>query len=220
VKSIILLRATLTKTVLMTDPNRLTKAGKEELTDLVYASVELSAGMGEAPAFGEVREVSEKLNEKLPGVRLLQKALFVARINLWKVYKDTMTYPEQSRFWEENKALLERGRILGLPEKDLKSMEFALETRGFEPALVKKHADQLKGSAESEARKAFLTAFQMWRQAEAGTAMEQIRNAIQLAPNDPVYLEVFRELSVPGAGEEVFLKVLNVDLSPADFENL
>jgi hypothetical protein len=203
----------------LSEPSKLDSLEKEELADLLLASVFVPKGRGAVPAYGEIREVAERLDRKFPSMPLAQKALFVARVNLWKVYRETLTYPEQAKFWEEMKGIHLRARELGLPPQDLKNMELVLETRGFEPTQLKKVADSLAGSNENAAKRSLLTAFYHWKQAEVAAALEQIEAAIRTQPEEKIFPAMFKELSVPGAGEEIFMRALNVDLAPADFEN-
>ncbi len=217
-RALVWMRAAVTRSFL-SDPSKFDSLEKEELADLLLASVFVPKGRGAVPAYGEIREVAERLDKKYPSVPLVQKAVFVARVNLWKVYRETLTYPEQAKFWEEMKSIHLRARDLGLNSRDLKNMELVLETRGFEPTRLKKVADSLAGSAENAAKRSLLTSFYHWKQAEAAAALEQIEAAIRTQPEEKIFPAIFRELSVPGAGEEIFMKALNVDLVPADFEN-
>lgn len=217
-RALVWTRAAVTRHVLA-EPAQLDHLEKEELADILLASSLVPAGRGATPPFGEIREVAERLERKYPGMALTQKALFMARVNLWKVYRENLSYPDQARFWEEMKGIFVRAKELGVAPQDQKNMELALETRGFEPSLIKKVADSLEGSPSSAAKRSLLTAFYHWKQAEAALALEQIEAAIRTQPEEKIFPAIFKELSVTGAGEEVFLKALNVNLSPGDFEN-
>ncbi len=217
-RSLVWIRAAVTRHFL-SEPSKLDSLEKEELADLLLASVFVPKGRGAIPAYGEIREVAERLDKKHPSMPLIQKVLFVARANLWKVYRESLTYPEQAKFWEDMKGIHLRGRDLGLPPGDLKNMELVLETRGFEPSQIKKLVDSLAGSPENAAKRSLLTAFYHWKQAEAAAALEQIEAAIRTQPGEKIFPALFKELSVSGAGEEVFMRALNVDLDPTDFEN-
>jgi hypothetical protein len=186
---------------------------------LLLAASFIPKGRGVPSAFGEVRQVAERLDLKYPALALTQKALFVARVNLWKVYRETLSHSEQAKFWEEMKGIHLRAKELGVSSGDLKNMELVLDTRGFEPTQLKKVADALAGAPGQAAKRTLLTAFYHWKQAEAAAALEQIEAGIRSQPEEKLFPEMFKELSAPGAGEEVFMRALNVDLVPGDFEN-
>lgn len=217
-RGLIWMRAAVTRS-LLSDPAKWDSAGKEELADVLLAATLIPKGRGSPSAFGEVRQVAERLELKYPAMALTQKALFVARVNLWKVYLETLNYTEQAKFWEEMKGILLRAKELGVSPADIKNMELFLETRGFEPTQLKKVADGLAGTPANAAKRTLLTAFYHWKQAEAAAALEQIEAGIRSQPEEKLFPALFKELSVPGAGEEVFLRALNVELVPADFEN-
>ncbi len=217
-RSLVWIRAAVTR-YFLSEPSRLELLEKEELADLVLASVFVPKARGAIPSYGEVRELAERLDRKYPWMPLMQKVLFVARANLWKLYRESLSYPEQAKFWEEMRVIYRRALDLGLPSKDLKNMELVLETRGFEPTQLKKVADSLEGSSENAAKRSLLMALYHWKQADAAIALGHIEAAIRTQPEEKVFLTLFKELSVPGAGEEVFMRALNVDLDPTDFEN-
>jgi hypothetical protein len=192
-----------------------------EWTDLLHFATRSPFLFGAVSKPGLVRELGERILREEPGQVLALKALFGARLENWKVYKDTIPVTEQAAYWEEMKLFLKRMRQGGIEPSLLTNMELAVETRGFELVLLKKAVEALSGNApETGARKAFLNAFLLWKQGEAGAALEQVRSAMQLAPNDPFYADLFRKLSQPNSGEEVFLQALQVGVTEADFEKL
>ena len=216
-EALLLLRATVTA-VLYSRHTDAELNGAPEIADLLYLAWILPSQKGGGIRFEKLNQFSARMIDLESGVKLPYKAKFIARLDEWPAFKQRHPLMEQQKFWAEmNDLALE---LKGVQTEVYSNMLIAVETHGFEPSLLSRYAAQLAGTKSNLAKAEFLKALALWKLTQVEDSLNAVVSAMRLEPENRVYREAFQSLSVAGAGEEVFLSALKVDLTAEDFENL
>ncbi len=169
-----------------------------DLSELLY--FELSK---ESMNVARVDQILERILDLSPRVEGAEKLLILNAVNEKQWAKAIEALKELKKNHESDFSINE--------------LQALVETRGFESRPTLAYAEALLKKDSTSAFATFLMAFSKWKSNDHEDSYELIRKTIALAPGNLKYPQVLQQLIQPGAGDEVFLKALDLQVSKDAF---